>query len=453
MKPVLFASLLFGLLNCALPAALAGQAPETTTYPTVLPMQERAKLQDTWLETRLDTVVPAVMRERGIDMWILIAREYNEDPVVKTMLPATWLSARRRTVLMFFDNGKTVERLAVSRYAVGHFFNAAWNPETDPDQWTRLADLITARNPNKIALNVSDTFALADGMTHSQHQGIINALGPELQQKIIYDPALAIGWLERRIPAEMKRYPHIVGLAHAIIHEGFSSTVINPGVTTTADVMWWFREKIRQQRVTAWFHPTVSIQRQTLDDKGQKMTELFDPSSDSVIRRGDLIHLDFGITYMGLNTDTQHHGYVLKVGETDAPAGLKNALKVGNRLQDILTSNFRTGLSGDMVLAASRKQAIAEGIEPSIYTHPIGYHGHGAGATIGMWDQQGGVKGRGYYPVTSNAAWSIELSAMVPIAEWGGQKVRIMLEEDAFFDGKSLTYIDGRQTELHIIGE
>ncbi len=450
MKSAIFASLLIALIGSSMQVVTA---EETTVYPAVLSMQERAQLEDAWLEKRLDTIVPAVMRERGVDMWILIAREYNEDPVVKTMLPATWLSARRRTVLVFFDNGDTVERFAVSRYAVGTFFKAAWNPEQQPDQWARLADLIAARSPNKIALNVSDTFALADGLTHSQHKDLIKALGPELQQKIVLDPALAIGWLERRIPEEMERYPHIVGLAHAIIHEGFSSKVIKPGLTTTADVMWWFRDKIRQQRVTAWFHPTVSIQRQTLDDKGQKMTELFDPNKDSVIRRGDLLHVDFGITYMGLNTDTQHHGYVLKASESDAPAGIKSALKVGNRLQDILTSNYKAGVGGNVVLAASRKQAISEGIEPSIYTHPIGYHGHGAGATIGLWDQQGGVKDRGEYPVVANTAWSIELNATVPIPEWGGQKVRIMLEEDAFFDGNSVRYIDGRQTELHIIGE
>lgn len=427
-------------------------ASETSAYPAVLSMQERAAHQDAWLKKRLDTVVPAVMRDRGIDMWVLIAREYNEDPVVKTMLPATWLSARRRTVLMFYDNGETVERLAVSRYAVADIFPAAWNPEEQPDQWARVSELIAERNPSKIALNVSSTFALADGMSASQHEGLISALPDDLKSRVVYDPAMAIGWLERRIPEEMTMYPHIVALAHAIIQEGFSDAVITPGETTTANVMWWYRDKIRDVGVTAWFHPTVSIQRQTLDDTGQKMTELFDPEKDSVIRRGDLIHVDFGITYMGLNTDTQHHGYVLKAGETDAPDGIKAALSIGNRLQDILTQNYETGASGDAVLAASRAQAIAEGIEPSIYTHPIGYHGHGAGATIGLWDSQGGVPGRGEYPVVANTAWSIELSAIAPIPEWGGQKVRIMLEEDAFFDGSSVTYIDGRQTNLHIIG-
>ncbi len=420
-------------------------------YPTVFSMKERAEKQDTWLRERLETVVPTLMRERGIDMWVLIAREYNEDPVVKTMLPATWMGARRRTILMFYDNGTAVERLAVSRYAVGDLFPAAWTPEEEPDQWKRTADLISARNPKKIAMNVSDTFALADGLSSSQHADLLAILSPELRERIVYDPAMAIGWLERRIPAEMSTYPHVMQLAHAIIKEGLSSAVIKPGVTTPADVSWWFRDKIRQQGVVAWFHPSVSVQRQTLNDKGQKMTELFDPEKDSIIRPGDLIHVDFGITYMGLNTDTQQHAYVLKPDETDAPDGMKAALATGNRLQDILTNNFRTGASGNNILAQSRTQAIAEGIEPSIYTHPIGYHGHGAGATIGLWDMQGGVPKRGDYPVVANTAWSIELSALVSIPEWGGQVIRIMLEEDTFFDGAHVRYINGRQTKLHLI--
>ncbi len=444
-------SILFGAIWLLAFGPLSAQ--QGTEYPEVLSMKERASHQDAWLRKRLDVVIPSLMRDLGIDMWVLVAREYNEDPVVKTMLPATWLAARRRTVLIFFDNGETVERMAVSRYAVADMFPAAWNPEQQPDQWARIADLIAERNPAKIALNVSETFALADGMSKSQHKDLLAALPDEYRNRIVYDPALSIGWLETRIPEEMDMYPHIMSLAHAIIREGFSDKVIVPGKTTTADVMWWFRDKIREQGVTAWFHPTVSIQRQTLDAKGQKMTELFDPAKDSVIRRGDLIHVDFGITYMGLNTDTQQHGYVLKIGESDAPSGIKAALQVGNRLQDILTDNYKTGLSGDAVLAASRAQAIEEGIEPSIYTHPIGYHGHGAGATIGLWDSQGGVPGRGDYPVRANTAWSIELSALVPIPEWGDQKVRIMLEEDAFFDGDSVTYINGRQQELHLIGK
>lgn len=424
---------------------------ETTQYKPVMGMQDRAKLQDAWLAERLETVVPALMREAGVDMWVMIAREYNEDPVVKTMLPATWLSARRRTILIFFDNGETVERLAVSRYAVGDFFKAAWKPEDEPDQWARLNQIITARDPANIAVNVSSDFALADGMSHSQYSEFIAAVGPDYMKRVVPDHRLAVGWLETRIPAEMAHYGDIVAHAHAIIAEGFSNKVIIPGKTTTADVMWWYRDKIRARGFTTWFHPTVSIQRQINGARNQKMTELFDPNKDSVIRRGDLIHVDFGIKYLGLNTDTQHHGYILKVDEEDAPNGLKLALKAGNRLQDVLTSNYKAGLSGNTVLKATRDEAVKHGMMPSIYTHPIGYHGHAAGATIGLWDSQDGVPGKGEYPIRPNTAWSIELSTMVRIPEWGGQEVRIMLEEDAFFDGETVRYINGRQTGFHII--
>ncbi len=440
---------LIALLVLAAPLWAEG---ETTTYPDVLPLRERAALMDTWLKDRLETIVPALMRERGVDMWVLIAREYNEDPVVKTMLPATWLSARRRTVLVFFDTGTSVERLAVSRYAVGDLFDAAWVPEDQPDQWARLAEIIAERNPKRIAINVSPTFALADGLTKSQYDGLVAALPDAYRGRLVQDPALAIGWLERRTPAEMAHYKHIVGLAHAIIHEGFSSAVTTPGKTTVQDMMWWFRERIRDMRVTAWFHPTVSIQRQKSGREGKNFADAFDAGAGTTIMPGDLIHVDFGITYLGLNTDTQHHAYVLRAGESDAPAGLKAALAAGNRLQDILTNAYAAGKSGDAALAETRARAIAEGLEPLIYTHPIGKHGHGAGATIGLWDQQGGTGARGAYPIVANTAWSIELSSTSTIPEWGGQRVRIMLEEDAFFDGTAVSYIDGRQTDFHVIG-
>ncbi|WND03450.1 M24 family metallopeptidase [Temperatibacter marinus] len=428
-----------GILILSSIMSIQAHAQKSTTYPKVKSMQERAALEDAWLEKRFETVIPKLMRERGVDMWLMIAREYNEDPVVKTMLPATWLSARRRTILIFHDTGNTVKRYAVSRYAVGSFFEAVWNPEKDPDQWHRLNEFVTELNPKKIAINTSNIYALASGLTASQHAGLMRALHPNLKAKIVTDPALAIGWLEERIPEEMALYPEIVQLAHAIIKEGFSNKVIVPEQSSVDDVRWWYRDKIRQMGVVAWFHPSVSIQRRDGLVK------------DKIIRRGDLLHVDFGITYMGLNTDTQQHAYVLNENETAVPKGIQQAFKVGNRLQDILTNNYKTGLSGDQVLAKSRADAIKEGIVPSIYTHPIGYHGHGAGATIGMWDSQNGVKGRGLYPIRANTAWSIELNATVSIREWDNQKIRIMLEEDAYFDGTSVRYISGRQEKIHVI--
>ena len=437
-------------LTAAVPTALA--QPE---MPVVLPMRERAALMDRWLETRLDTVVPTLMRREGIDMWIVSAREYNEDPVIETMLPATWIAARRRTILVFFDRGpdEGVERLAVARYDIGPF-PRAWDPDEQPDQWGRLAEVIAERDPATIALNRSATFALADGLTDAEYDGFLAALPDHFHDRLVSGERLAIGWLETRIAEEMQVYPMICKIAHAIIAEGLSAQVIQPGVTTTDDVVWWYRERIRALKLTTWFQPSVSVQRA---DAGEQPAPAkaggdFSARPDaSTIYPGDLLHVDFGITYLGLNTDTQQHAYVLRPGETDAPDGLRHALAVGNRLQDILTNAFKTGRAGNEILRATLDQARAEDIKATIYTHPIGYHGHGAGPTIGLWDQQGGVPGRGDYPLFPHTAYSIELNAAVPIPEWGDKEIRIMLEEDAYFDGETAWYIDGRQTELWLI--
>lgn len=418
--------------------------------PAILSMRERAEVRDAWLERRLDTVVPLVMRRAGIDLWVLVAREYNEDPVVKTMLPATWLNARRRTILVFHDRGdEGVERLAIARYPVGEAFPSAWDADAEPDQWARLAAVIAERDPERIAVNRSETFALADGMTDSEFDGFMAALPERYHDRIVPGEALAVGWLETRIPDEMEVYPTIVKIAQAIIAEGFSERVITPGVTTVEDVEWWYRDRIRALGLVTWFHPSVSVQRA---ESGPRSSDFSDwGSGNDVIRPGDLLHVDFGITYLGLNTDTQEHAYVLRPGEENAPGGLQAALATGTRLQDILTDQFVSGRTGNEILAAALTQAEEEGIQAMIYTHPIGSHGHAAGPAIGMWDRQDGVPGTGDYPLYPNTAFSIELNATVPVPEWDGQEVRIMLEQDAFFDGDHVWYIDGRQTALHLI--
>lgn len=425
------------------------QVAQAQSPPKILDMQQRAVVQNNWLSYRLENVLPKLMRRENIDMWVIIAREYNEGPVIKTMFPATWLSARRRTILVFYDNGERVERLAIARYNIGDFYKKAWDKEKQPDQWKRLAELIEERDPNKIAVNYSKTFAQADGISMTQFNEFKTALSPTYKDRIISGEKLAVGWLETRTKPEMTVYQNIVAIAHYIIAKGLSAAVIQPGVTTTEDVVWWYRDKIRDLKLTTWFHPSVSVQRQTVKNK---FPQDFSDTEDGakVIQPGDLVHVDFGISYLGLQTDTQQLAYVLKPGETDAPQGLKEALDTANRLQDILTMQFKTGRTGNEILDAARKQAISEGIKPSIYTHPIGFYGHGAGPTIGLWDQQEGVEGKGDYTMYANTAYSIELNATVYIPEWD-KEIAIMLEEDAFFSGDTVRYIDGRQTELWLI--
>ena len=411
--------------------------------PLILSQRDQAKVIDEILEDRLVNVLPALMRRESIDMWILISRENNEDPILKTMLPATWLAARRTTMLIIFDRGqeKGLEYLAVARYDVGKLFKRSWSPESQPDQWAQLIKLIEERGPKKIGLNKAPIYGHADGLTNTDYEHFMDKLPKRMYGHVVSAEKLSVAWLETRTEKELTLYPQACRIAHEIIADGFSDRVIQPGLTTTDDVVWWYRERIKELKLDTWFHPSVSIQRVGAEDQLSKLPQPW------VILPGDLLHVDFGITYLRLNTDTQEHAYILKPGEKEVPEYLVNALKRGNRLQDILVSNFKEGKTGNAILAETRKQATDQGITPSIYTHPIGYHGHGSGTTIGMWDMQNGVPGSGDYPMHLKTAYSIELNAAVFIIEWN-KEIRIQLEEDGYFDEAGFRYIDGRQTEI-----
>jgi len=372
---------------------------QRTQAQPILPEREQSRVVDELLEERFNTVLPQLMQRTNIDLWLVISREYNEDPILKTMLPSTWLSARRTTMLAFYFNptSKQVEKFAIARYNVGKSIPAAWDMTKFPDQWDALIDLIKKKDPKKIGVNISQDFGHADGLDHSHYELLLQKLPVQLKNRVVSAAPLAVGWLETRTTREMQLYQKLVAITHEIIAEGFSNR----------------------------------------------------PEND-VILPGDLLHVDFGITYLRLNTDIQQHAYVLRPGEIEAPAYLKKAFATSNRLQDILTSQFKTGITGNNILKAAREQAIKEGIKPSIYTHPLGLHGHAAGPTIGLWDKQEGVPGSGDYPVFPHTAYSIELNSSTFIAEWG-KEIRIMLEEDGYFDGQNFRYIAGRQEKLRLI--
>ena len=417
----------------------------------VLSVRDQAKVVNEILNERLNNLLPTLMQKAGIDMWVIISREYNEDPVLKTMLPAEWLSARRRTILVFYNNPKTItlEKMAVARYDVGDSIKAAWDMKRFPNQWDALVTIISNRNPNKIGINTSADFAHADGLDHTEYSELMQILPPQFKARIVSAEKLAVGWLETRTEHEMQIYPQLVNATHKIIEEGFSEKVITPGITTTDDVVWWFRQKIRELGYDTWFHPSVAIQRN--DSQNFEHLRSFSARpKDDVIRPGDLLHVDIGITYLRLNTDIQQHAYVLQPGETGIPKSIQIAFAKASRLQDILTSQFSVGKTGNEMLSGALAKAKQEGIVPSIYTHPIGYHGHAAGPTIGLWDQQNGVPGSGDFPLHYNTAYSIELNAASDIPEWK-KSIRIMLEEDGYFDEKGFRYINGRQKEIYLI--
>jgi Xaa-Pro aminopeptidase len=445
---VMLMAVLVGL--AALEPGLAASGPPVVTgetvaaqgeLPAILTLREQATVYNNWLKIRLERILPELMRQEGFDMWLVICRENNEDPVFFSLVPFTNLYASRTSMLVFFDKGaEGVERLTVSRSGIGQLYKSVWEPEKI-EQWARLAQVIKERNPRRIGIDESDTFNYGDGLTASLKKKLLAALAPEYASRLQSAERLAVRWLERRSAEELEVYPQIVAIAHRIIAETFSREVITPGITTTDDVVWWMRERTRQLGMTNWFQPSISIQRPK--DSPYKESQ--------VIHRGDLLHCDFGITYLKLCTDTQRQAYVLKDGETDGPKGLRDALAQGNRLQDIHLAEMKAGRTGNEILASALKRARDEGLKPSIYTHPLGVHGHAAGPIIGLWDQQGGVPGLGDFPLYEDTVHSIELNVRANVPEWGNQEVRIALEQDAVFTRDGASFLDKRQTSLHLI--
>jgi hypothetical protein len=414
----------------------------------ILSEKDRAVVVDEILADRFNNLLPKLMDRTDIDMWILISREYNEDPVLKTMLPATWLNARRRTIILFYRDkiNNTIEKLAVARYNFGENILSAWNKDIEPDQWMGLMKLIEERNPNKIALNYSKNFNISDGLDKTDYEEFMSYLPENYKSKVVSSEKLAIAWIETRTEREMIIYNQLVDITHDVISEAFSEKVITPGITTTSDVEWWMRQKVTDLGLDTWFHPTVDVQRSN-DSLMGHLYSFSDRPDQMIILPGDLLHCDFGIIYLRLNTDCQELAYVLKPNETEPPKFLQKALVEGNRLQDYLTSNFVRGKTGNEILLKSLDEAKIGGLKPSIYTHPLGSYGHSSGPTIGLWDSQQGVPGAGDYPLFPNTVYAIELNTTVNIPEWN-RDIRVMLEEPGFFGEDGFRYVNGRQTKL-----
>jgi Xaa-Pro aminopeptidase len=435
--------------------ATADRTVPDPTRSVPLPLREQADVRARWLTQRLLDVLPGLMDRAGIDLWIVLGREYNEDPVLATMLPATWLSARRRTVLLFHRSDDGVTAAAVSRYPVGQFLTA-WEPDETPgmtaaeSQWAALRRFVDQAAPRTIGVDSSPVFAHADGLSHTEHGLLVKALGPHADT-IVSAEQLAVGWLETRLPEEIAAMHAMNALVHRVIDEAYSPAVITVGETTALDVAWWIRQRFADLGVDGWFQPTVGLQRpgsRLADERGTVVPSV---PWDAVIEPGDLVHCDVGLSTLGLMTDTQRNGYVLRPGETEAPAGLVAAMQTCNRMQDLTTAALQPGRTGDEVLAAARAAAAAEGIDGDVYSHPVGVHGHGAGPAIGMWDQQDGVPGAGSAPVHTDTVWALELCVRVPVPEWDGQLVRMALEQGIALTDRGVEYLDQRQTEFILI--
>jgi Xaa-Pro aminopeptidase len=439
-------------LLAALFGAAAVRAAEPS--PSVPTLREQHAIRQAWLKKRLDDVLPALLRKHRVSMWIVANREYNEDPVFLSLVSPSFFAARRRTILVFTDRGpeKGVERLALGGGSSGGLYTAYRDPDIETrelwgrSQWALLRKLVDERKPATIALDISHTHAFSDGLSAGEREQLEEALGP-WTSRIVRAEELPLEYLEIRVPEMLPAYRNLMRIAHGLIARAFSNEVITPGKTTTADVEWWLRQRVNDLGLQEWFAPTVDVQR-----RGAKPGAIVGERGDVVIQRGDHLHLDFGIQALGLATDTQHVGYVLREGETEAPAGLRLALENSNRLQDLLVERLRPGRTGNEVLADTLAAAKKAGLTATVYTHPIGDHGHGAGPLIGLWDRQEGVPGRGDVKVLPSTWFSIELEATTPVPEWGRQAVRSAQEEDAMLDESGrISWVLPRQTKYLLV--
>ncbi|MEX2470651.1 MAG: M24 family metallopeptidase [Gemmatimonadota bacterium] len=415
-------------------------------------LREQAVEQQAWLEARLDRVLPALMAEYDVDMWVLSMREYAEDPVFWSMTAPTTFAARRRSIyVMTRQPDGTVERLALGGTSQGGVFEAFRSSRPAPtedtgelvgnEQWTLFRELVADRDPSNIVLNIDPEWAFSDGLHAGEREALEEALGPYVE-RVVREPRLAMNYIALRLPEMMPRYREIQETVHAMISQAFSNAVITPGETTTEDVVWWLRQKSQELGYTNWFQPSVDVQRQG-GVSGDGPT---------VIQPGDLIWTDFGVVAMNLHTDTQHLGYVLRPGETEAPEGLQQCLADSNRMQDIHLEEMDPGRTGNEILAAILARMQAEGINGTVYTHPIGDHGHGAGPLIGRWDAQEGVPVRGDAVLLPSTWHSIELQATRSIPEWGGDPARCRQEEEAYLDTDGdRHWAFRRQSTFHLV--
>ncbi|MEK9499948.1 M24 family metallopeptidase [Gemmatimonadota bacterium DH-20] len=433
------------------PSRMPADAP--ARYHPMPPLRVQADQMQEWVAARLDRVLPALMEEYDVDMWILSMREYGEDPVFWSIVSPTTFAARRRSIYLFTrrEDG-TVERLALGGTSQGGLFETYRSPRPAPtgeqaelwgdEQWRLLNEIVTDRDPSNIVLNIDDTWAFADGLGAGEREALEAALGERYLERVRREPRLATDYIATRVPEMMPRYREVMETVHAIISEAFSNSVITPGETTTEDVVWWLRQKVNDLGMTAWFQPSVSVQR-----AGDVPT-----AGEVVIERGDLLWTDFGVVAQRLSTDTQHLGYVLREGETEVPAGLRACMRASNRMQEIQLEEMTPGRTGNEALRAAQRRMAAEGIEGTLYSHPIGDHGHGAGPLIGRWDAQEGVPGRGDAVIRPSTWYSIELQATVPIPEWDGRTASCRQEEEAYLDENGdRHWVLRRQEVFHLV--
>ncbi|MBN1138812.1 MAG: M24 family metallopeptidase [Anaerolineae bacterium] len=427
-------------------AAARSTVVKPDPFPQVLPVRQRAEIIRRTLKERLDGILPAAMRETGFDVWLIVCQEDDLDPVFTTMIPMdAWCPILQ--MLIFYDRGpgRGVERINLSMTDTGDLYDRPWQGRHHEEQWALLREIITARDPQRIGINVGSTQWAAGGLTHNLYTQLQAALPATYQARLASAEPLVTIWLSTLTGSELQLFEHVANVAHAILGDCFSRQAVIPGVTTVQDLEWHYWQRTADLGLGLAFKPFFNLVRR--NEMKQRFGE-----GDLVIRPGDLIHSDVGIRYLRLNSDHQECAYVLQPGEDDAPLGLKRLMAEANRLQDVFMAEFRLGLSGNELLNHILTRARAEGIpNPKVYSHSLGLFLHQPDPLIGLpWEQER-CPGRGDVRLRYGNCFTMELSVRDSVPEWGGQEVTMSLEQDVSFTADGCRPINGRQIELYLI--
>jgi Xaa-Pro dipeptidase len=428
---------------------LASPPQQRQSLPKLLSVREQQAVRESWLKKRLDTMLLPMMRQQKIDMWIVTNEEFHPDPVTEYIAPPLPYNGRRDFFIFADRGGDKLDRIALVRYSEEHLksFFEVLNPPGREIADT-LRRIVQERNPKTIALNMAGTRGATNGLTHDAYKFLSETLGPELSSRFVSAAPLIVEYMDTRLPEELEHYRTAVAVTDILTQRAFSNEVITPGKTTVGDVRFWFLQQVNNLGLGVWFQPDLRVQRQnTVTGKTLSFLEVAEESM--VIKRGDVIHIDCGVNYLGLSTDWQKMGYVLREGEKDVPEGLKKALANTNKLQDAMFSHIKPGAKGFEVYDATMADMKTGGIEAMIYSHSVGNQGHALGASVDFRRPAAGAPVEP--PFREGSYTSIELNTSTPVPEWSGQKVTIMMEDDAYLTEDGMKWFRPRQTAFYII--
>lgn len=437
------------ILISAIPSIHSQTKKTSEPLPKLLTVREQQAVRESWLKKRLDTMLLPMMRQQKIEMWIVVNEEFHADPVTEYIAPPLPYVGRRDFFVFADRGGDKLDRIALVRYPEEHlkYFFEIVNPP-GRDIGATLHRIVDERKPKTIALNIGGTRGATNGLTHDAYKFLAETLGSDYTSRFVSAAPLIVEYMDTRLPEELEHYRTAVALTDVLTQRAFSNEVITPGKTTVGDVRWWWLQQVDNLGLGVWFQPDLRVQRHN-QDSGKTQQFLSVAEESMVIQRGDVIHIDCGLNYLGLSTDWQKMAYVLREGEKDIPEGLKKALTNTNKLQDALFTHIKAGAQGFDVYDATMADMKTQGIEAMIYSHSVGNQGHALGASV---DFRRPTTGAPQEPAFREGSYtSIELNTSTPVAEWSGQKVTIMMEDDAYLTKDGMKWFRPRQTAFYVI--